>query len=86
MKMYVFLLSLGDPNSGLTRECEVIDVLGSSHDLVDLGALNIYMPYIPISVSKLLACPSFSHRTITPLPKEGGGEGSRPASRSSPNR
>ena len=39
---------------------EIIDVLGSFHDCVDLGALNIYMPYIPISLSDLLACPWFS--------------------------
>ena len=39
---------------------EVIDVLGSFHNRVDLGGLNIYMPYIPISLSELLACPWFS--------------------------
>ena len=39
---------------------EVIDVLGSFHDRVDLDALNMYMPYIPISLSELLACPWFS--------------------------
>ena len=39
---------------------EIIDILGSFHDRVDLGALNIYMPYIPISLSELLACPWFS--------------------------
>ena len=39
---------------------EVIDVLGSFHDRVDLDGLNIYMPYILISLSGLLACPWFS--------------------------
>ena len=39
---------------------EIIDVLGSFHDRVDLGALNIYMPYILISLSAVLACPWFS--------------------------
>ena len=42
------------------RAGSAIDVLGSFHDRVDLGALNIYMPYIPISLSELLACPWFS--------------------------
>ena len=57
-----------------------IDVLGTFHDRVDLGALNIYMPYIPISLSELLACPWFSphlHRTITPLPGGGVGDPAR---------
>jgi serine/threonine protein kinase len=60
---------------------EVIDVLGSFHDRVDLGALNIYMPYIPISLSDLLACPWFSPH---PPPQNNhtsskGGEGGEPA-------
>ena len=42
---------------------EIIDVLGSFHDHVDLGALNIYMPYMPIS-----DLPISSSRTALGLP------------------
>ncbi|KIJ91660.1 hypothetical protein K443DRAFT_653569, partial [Laccaria amethystina LaAM-08-1] len=72
--------------SSVTHD-NVIDVLGSFHDRVDLGAsqvplaLNIYMPYRPISLLNLLACPWFSPH---PPPQNNhtsskGGEGGEPA-------
>ncbi|KIJ95859.1 hypothetical protein K443DRAFT_637736, partial [Laccaria amethystina LaAM-08-1] len=65
----------------LVTHANVINVLGSFHDRVDLGVLNIYMPYIPISLSDLLACPWFSPH---PPPQNNhtsskGGEGGEPA-------
>ena len=50
------------------------------YDIIEEGlALTIAWTWIPLS--NLLACPSISpthlHRTITPLPKEGGGKAAR---------